>query len=111
MKTIKIIALSLLLSIGHTAFGQAKEEKIKEITFRVEGNCGMCETRIENALRIKGIKLGDWNIETKECRVVYRTDKFAEEEIHQLIADIGHKTSKIEASKEAYSKLHFCCKY
>ncbi len=71
----------------------------------------MCETRIERALDQKGIKLADWNLETKQCRVVYKTELYTELEIHQLIADVGHSTSKVKATKEAYDNLHSCCKY
>ena len=32
-----------------------------KISFYVNGKCGMCEERIENALDIKGIKFADWS--------------------------------------------------
>lgn len=108
MKILKLLLAVVIVIITTTAFSQSK---YKEINFRVEGNCGMCETRIENALDLKGIKLADWDVKTKNCRVVYKTAKIKEEEIHQIIADKGHSTDKIKASKEAYDSLHGCCKY
>ncbi len=71
----------------------------------------MCETRIENMLDVKGIKIADWDIETKMCRVVYRKDQISEDQIHQLLANGGHDTKKIKATDEAYNKLHHCCHY
>ena len=35
-----------------------------KISIHVNGNCGMSEERIENALDIKGIKFADWSQET-----------------------------------------------
>ncbi len=108
MYYIKIIAIVIFLTVGVNGFSQSK---FTEINFKVEGICGMCETRIENALEKKGIKIGDWDVKTKNCRVIYKTDLYSEEEIHQLLADIGHSTEKVKASKESYDKLHGCCKY
>ena len=71
----------------------------------------MCEKRIENALDIKGIKIGDWNVTTKNCHVVYKITQYTEEQIHQIIADLGHTTEKIKATKQSYDNLHGCCKY
>lgn len=110
MKSYKIIALFALLFIGFQTVAQSTS-KVKDITFHVEGNCGMCEKRIENALDIKGVKLADWDMKTKECRVVFRTDKISEEQIHQVIADAGHTTAKVKVKPEVYDNLHGCCKY
>ncbi|MBL4705607.1 MAG: cation transporter [Flavobacteriales bacterium] len=110
MNYIKTLALGILLTVSLTGFSQ-KASKYTEINFRVEGKCEMCETRIENALDIKGIKIADWDLSTKNCRVVYKTELFKETEIHQLLANIGHTTEKVKTSQEAYDGLHGCCKY
>jgi copper chaperone CopZ len=108
MNFIKVIVLGLLMSHGLNAISQSKYE---EINFRVEGNCGMCESRIEKALDVKGIKLGDWTLASKNCRVIYKTSLYTEREIHQIIADLGHSTALIKTTDEAYDKLHGCCKW
>ncbi len=52
-----------------------------KISFHVNGKCGMCEERIENALDIKGIKFADWSKETKMCTVKFNPDIISEKEI------------------------------
>ena len=110
MNVIKNIFAILLVSITFSGIAQTSK-KYTEINFRVEGNCGMCEKRIENALDIKGVKLADWNVKTKNCRVVFKNTVITEEEIHKIIAKEGHTTEMVKATKEDYDNLHGCCKY
>lgn len=108
MKKIKILVTATALVV---CFQGVAQSKFKEINFKVQGNCGMCEKRIESALDLNGIKVADWNANTKSCKVVYKTAIFREDEIHQIVANLGHSTDKIKATKENYDKLHSCCKY
>lgn len=71
----------------------------------------MCEARIEKALDIPGIIVADWDVESKKAKVAYKTKAITEEQIHQLIANVGHDTEKIKATDEAYANMHGCCKY
>tara|TARA_B100001939_G_C16808260_1_gene558795 strand:- start:258 stop:608 length:351 start_codon:yes stop_codon:yes gene_type:complete len=82
-----------------------------KITFHVNGKCGMCEERIENALDIKGIKFADWSQETKICTVKFNPDIISEKEIHQIIAKLGHDTAMCKATDKDYNNLHQCCHY
>ena len=102
-----IVFIGILLSL--TAVAQNKN--VVEIKFKVFGKCDMCETRIESALDVSGIKFADWNIETKQCKVVYNKKKITEEQIHKLLAEAGHDTQELTASQKAYDQLHRCCKY
>lgn len=81
------------------------------IEIKVEGICGMCETRIENALDLKGVKFADWDLDTKVCKIIYRPDKISEEEFHKTLTAIGHDTESMKATDEAYGGIHSCCKY
>jgi len=84
----------------------------KTLSFRVEGQCGMCEKRIEKAAKgLDGVSSADWEIKSKELTVKYHPNKVKEDKIHEAIAMVGHTTSKKEASAEAYEKLPACCKY
>ena len=103
----KQIILSLLFSM-FLAAGFAKDKKI---TFHVNGKCGMCEERIENALDIKGVKLADWSVETKMCTVKFNPEVISEKEIHQIIAKVGHDTAQCKATDKDYNSLHHCCHY
>ena len=104
-KIILIVFLSYCVSLS------AQSDNTVDLKFFVNGKCDMCETRIENILDVKGIKIVDWDLETKMCRVVYRKDKISEEQIHQLLAKGGHDTKKVRAADEDFNKLHHCCYY
>ena len=97
----------MALALSSASFAQKKAE----IEFQVSGVCGMCETRIEKALDVPGVIMAEWDVETKKAKVAYKTKVISEEQIHQLIANVGHDTEKIKATDEAYAKMHGCCKY
>ena len=108
MKFKKIILILLIL----TSFSvNAQDKEVKTITFKVSGVCGMCEERIENALDVKGVKSAEWDQDTHEVTVMYRTDKIDEDEMHKLLNEVGHDTEKSRATDEQYSTVHECCKY
>ena len=110
MKTLKYIFALAAIIVASFGYAQSSSST-KIITFKVDGNCGMCKDRIENALSIKGVKSANWNVKTKMIEVVYKPSKISELQIHQAIAKIGHDTEKVKATKEDYQGLHGCCKY
>ncbi len=84
----------------------------KTETFGVNGNCGMCKTTIEGALKKqKGIASCNWDQSTKKLTVIYDEKIIKLEQIHQMVANAGYDTDKIKASDQAYNKLPGCCKY
>ena len=83
-----------------------------EVTFWVNGVCGMCEKRIESALiNSPGVKFADWDIETLQVKVVYNSKKLSEQKLHEIVAGVGHDTQKVRAKDEDYAKVNGCCKY
>ena len=105
-----------VISVADVSFptsgsGTSQSDKIKKIKFQVNGVCEMCKNRIETALDIKGIRLADWNIKTKFCKVKFNSEVISENKIHQLIAKLGHDTSKCKATDEDYNNLYYCCHY
>ena len=107
MKYHKLLSLFLILF----SFQLMAQKEVKEISIHVDGVCGMCKTRIENALDVKGVKMAEWTAANHTCKVAYRTDKITEEEIHQLLNAVGHDTETSKASDEEYLQVHTCCKY
>lgn len=103
----KHVLILMALALSSASFAQKKAE----IEFQVSGVCGMCETRIEKALDVPGVIMAEWDMETKKAKVAYKTKVITEEQIHQLIANVGHDTEKIKATDEAYANMHGCCKY
>ena len=85
--------------------------KIKKIKFQVNGVCEMCKNRIETALDVKGIRLADWSIKTKSCRVKFNSEIITENYIHKLISEVGHDTPIYKAKNEDYNNLYHCCHY
>ena len=71
----------------------------------------MCKNRIETALDVKGIRLADWNIKTKFCRVKFNSEVISENDIYKLISRAGHDTPIYKASDEDYNNLYHCCHY
>ncbi|NOT76551.1 MAG: heavy-metal-associated domain-containing protein [Cyclobacteriaceae bacterium] len=106
MKTIIFFFIIAISSV--TSFAQSK---VITSNIKVYGNCSMCKNRIETALDQKGIKLAKWDTKSKELQVVYNSDKITEQQIHEIIASVGHDTDKVKAKDEVYSKLPFCCLY
>ena len=106
MKNFYLSFLFVFLICSSNFFSQTKK-----ISFLVNGMCGMCEERIENALDVKGISFASWSEETKVCNVTFNTQKITEKKIHELLAQEGHDTPLSRATDEAYNNLHHCCRY
>nr|WP_321409142.1 heavy-metal-associated domain-containing protein [uncultured Carboxylicivirga sp.] len=105
-KAIYLTMVIALMSIT-TVFGQKKVEK-----FKVYGNCGSCEKRIEKAAKtVEGVTSADWNKETKMIEVSFDTSKTDVHKIHMAIAKSGHDTDMHKAKDETYNSLPGCCKY
>jgi hypothetical protein len=105
-----ILIVGLLLTMTQLVSAQ-KPPKKAEVKFTVYGNCGMCEKRIESALDVKGISFSDWDRNTKEVYIKYNPRVVSEDELHKLIAGVGHDTNKTKADTTVYSKLPGCCLY
>lgn len=113
MKT-SFLTLILTFIISFVAFGQEKKNKLPkkaEVNITVYGNCGMCENRIEKALDVKGVHFADWDRYTKTLLVRYNPRQISEDELHKLVAGVGHDTEKVKADTAVYQKLPGCCLY
>jgi hypothetical protein len=109
---IGVIAIVFSFGIFNVLQAQNSEDgKTMVLKFKVEGVCGMCKERIEEAAFIKGVKYAQWDRKTGILEVVYRTDKTTEMDIHNSIAKAGHSTEKVKAKPEDYKKLPECCQY
>ncbi len=111
METIKIGTVIILLIYMFSSSANAASKKTTTIEFKVEGVCGQCEKRIENAALIKGVKLAEWNKKTKMLKVVFVTRKTNKETIQKSIAEAGHDSEKFKAPDAKYKSLPACCAY
>lgn len=105
-----LLVAALFFGLSQAATAQ-KPPKKAEVKFTVYGNCGMCEKRIETALDVKGISFSDWDRHTKEVYIKYNPRVISEDELHKLIAAVGHDTDKAKADTTVYRKLPGCCLY
>jgi periplasmic mercuric ion binding protein len=108
-KTILVSIVFALVSL--TSMAQSESNKKKE-TFKVFGNCGMCESKIEGAVKDKkGVYSADWNQKSKKMTISYDSKKISLNQLKQLIADAGYDTQSHRAKDKTYNGLHGCCKY
>ena len=81
-----------------------------EIT--VGGTCGMCKTRIENAVgRIDGVSSASWDVRSKKLTLSFDASKTTLEAIGKALADVGHDNDFQRADDAVYNNMHGCCKY
>ena len=102
-----MLATFILLSIAVNA--QIKNAKTE--TVKIYGNCGMCETKIENAGNIKKVAKVDWDQDSKMATLTYDTTKTNADEILKRIALAGYDSDKFLAPDDVYDNLHGCCQY
>ena len=96
---------------GASAQQETNSKKPISVSIKVFGNCTECKTRIEAACEVKGIKEAIWNIDTKILNVVYVPEKISVEQIHKLVAAVGHDTEKEKAPESVYLAMPDCCLY
>ena len=85
---------------------------MKTENFFVNGNCGMCQDRIEKAAKsVTGVKTAKWNSENKMLTVSFDDSKTKLTDIHKALAKVGHDTKLEKADDAVYAKLPGCCKY
>ena len=109
MKRKNILSIVVFIISTITAFSQ--NSKVQKVQFKVFGNCPQCKERIEGSLDTKGVKSAEWNIDTKQMVVVYVPTKISIEQIHALIAKVGHDTDKQKGNDSVYLTLPDCCLY
>ena len=87
MKYLFITSFLLLLSISTQAQTKSTE------TFKVYGNCGMCQKTIEAAaLDAKGVKSATWDMDEDMITVVFDSSKTDLDKIKTVIAESGYDT-------------------
>ncbi len=90
---------------------KAAINNVKTETFKVWGNCEMCEERIEEAAFKKNIAKADWNKDSKMVTLTYDSTKTNSTEILKKIAYVGHDSEQFLAPDDVYANLPGCCQY
>ena len=122
MKKLSLILaiVSILLFTNNFNAQDSKSQNNQELvtaTFKVYGNCGMCQSRIEKAAKlVEGVKEVGWDKDTKIIKVKYDDIMFAEHNnsidvVSVKIAEAGHDTQFNSSTDENYNNLPGCCQY
>ena len=85
-----LLLLSLTIVNLVTYAQDAKNDNIIRTSFKVFGACEQCKTRIELALKIKGVKLGIWDVDTKMLTLEYDSIQVSLDKIENKIIAVGH---------------------
>lgn len=110
-KNIFVYLLAICLSVASFQLF-AKSQHLETASFKVYGNCSMCKKRIETAvLKNTNVKKADWDVSSKILTVVYDPHSIQIDEIHKIVAEVGHDTEKVKATDSTYKKLMSCCQY
>jgi len=112
--------VALLVLFSFCLFGQTDtipiveniEPKFIRYNIFVNGVCGGCKARIEEAaLTVNGVYEVDYNIDDMMLSIRVDDLEFVEDNLHRKIALSGHDTSRYLAPDNAYDNLPGCCKY
>ncbi len=94
-----------------SSIAELSDDKQQAI-LKTSGNCSMCKARIEKAaLSTKGVSTAHWDKETKLLSVTFDEHKIKLDQIAKSIADSGHDTELVSATKQTYENLPACCLY
>ena len=111
MKTSKIKSAFITASLILISCTNQPLANKKTATFKVYGNCGMCEKTIEGSLDVDGISKGDWDKNTKVIEVDFDSTLFSLDDIKERIAAVGYDMDSHRSTEETYNALHGCCQY
>jgi hypothetical protein len=104
--------ITLIFTMLFTFSGcEAKIKNSKTETYKVWGNCGMCQETIEKAAKQKNTAKGKWNQETKMIVLTYDSTKTNADDILKRIAQVGYDNARFTAPDEVYNKRPQCCQY
>ena len=97
---------------GGAELSGAKINKNAKHEFEVNGNCELCQKRIQKAaFTVAGVKSAEWNIDDHMLHVIINEEKCSLLDVKKAVAKVGHDTEEVKATAEVYEKLHSCCKY
>ena len=112
MKFHTYILFLCLTSLSTTLIAQdAKNEKFTSTVFKVFGACEECKDRIELAIKVRGVRLGIWNVETKMLILEYDSTVISLGKIQNKIVAVGHDLETKKANDKVYNNLDACCHY
>src|SRR5436189_6437466 len=106
----KLVLVALFAVLGMNANAQDKPNKNKKVEIEVNGNCEMCEKRIEKAaFSVKGVKSADWHADHQDLHLIIDETKCSVLDVEKAIAKAGHDTKDVKSTDAEYAKINGCC--
>jgi mercuric ion binding protein len=108
----KLFLTAVFILSGFLIQAQEKLNKNAKYEFEVNGNCDMCQSRIQKAaFSVSGVKSATWSVETHQLNIILNEEKATILEVKKAIAKAGYDTEEVKATSESYIKLPGCCQY
>lgn len=113
MKRIKTWMLLLASFATASVYAQSNNTALQDTTvvFKVFGACEQCKDRIENAIKIKGVNSGVWDVDSKMLTLVYNSSRVSLQKVQNRIVAVGHDIESKKANVSVYNALPECCHY
>jgi len=88
-------------------------EMQSDYSIGVKGNCGMCKTTIEKAVKKLDFVLdAEWGIQSKILDLKFNNPSDLDLELlNSAITESGYETMNTTANQASYDVLPMCCKY
>lgn len=105
------INLSASNASNHSSTVKTQSKDEKTYTFKVDGSCDMCKSKIEKAAKdVKGVSSAKWDAKTHILTVKAKPEVNITD-VHNAIAKVGYDTDKVKADAKVYNSLPKCCQY
>ncbi len=111
MKSCKYLLFIVTVFASLDLTAQVNKSKDSTVSLRVSGACEICKDRIENALKIRGVRSANWNVDSKMLTLVYSPTIISLLKVNKIIAEVGHDTELEKAKDAVYNELPECCYY
>ena len=96
-----------------STISEVSTEMQSDYSIGVKGNCGMCKTTIEKAVKeLDFVVEAEWGIQSKILDVKFNNPtNFDINELNTAITESGYETMNTTANQASYDALPMCCKY
>ena len=96
-----------------STISEVSTEMQSDYSIGVKGNCGMCKTTIEKAVKELDFVLeAEGGIQSKILDVKFNNpSNFDINELNTAITESGYETMNTTANQASYDALPMCCKY
>jgi len=108
---IKNIYIGFFVIVSSLSCGILSKSQKATTSFSVSGKCEMCTNRIIQSLDLKDIYSSYYDLKAQKVFITYSAMVYKEDQLHNIIAAVGHDTEKVKADNIVYSNLPDCCKY